>query len=163
MLSTMSADPRRPAAVLAACSLVLLLVTFSHSWATGRGDRFSIGPLGVESCMAGACRDLSWSEAGLSTSVAAFGVMSLIGGVAAGLAGLVFGGLVLVGRRRLPRYAIGYAAYGAAAMAIVMFALRLLSVSKQTSIDWAAALAVLAAIAGLVMLRRLARAVPRSA
>jgi hypothetical protein len=157
MLSAMVRDARRLAILLIACSLLLGLVTFSHSWATGRGDRFSIGPLGIESCFEGVCRDLSWSAAGVGTSVAAFAVMSIIGGLAAGLAGLVFGAFVLA-NRRLPGYRIVIAAFGFATFAVVMFTLRLLSKSEQTSIDWAAAVAVLASIGGLVALRRLSRA-----
>lgn len=155
------ADPRSPAGMLVACGVAIFVATISKSWAGGRGDAFSIGPFGIESCVAGACRSLSWSEAGLGTDVSVFGTLSIVTGFAAAIACAVFGGLVLANQRgKLPSYAIGYAALGAAAFTTVLFALRLITESEQTAIGWAAVVGVGAVITGGVMLNRIAAIVP---
>ncbi len=147
--------------MLVLCGVAIFVATISKSWATARGDAFSIGPFGIRSCFEGACRSVSWSDAKLGTDVSVFATLSIATGFIAAICAAVFGGLVLANKQdKLPSYVAGYSALGAATFTMGLFAFRLITESKQTAIGWGSIAGVGGVIAALVMMKRLSSLVP---
>ncbi|MBA3394418.1 MAG: hypothetical protein H0T89_17365 [Deltaproteobacteria bacterium] len=146
-------DPKIAAFVLLGCGVAILIAIFTKSWATGRGGDVGVGPLGVEACFRGICRDVGWGN--VDGDIKVFGYLSIITGLGAAAMCGVYGGMLLANKRdKLPPYKLGNAALGAGAFAMTFFTVRLLGES-QASVSWSPLLGIGGVITAGVFLRKL--------
>jgi hypothetical protein len=93
---TMSSNKSRTAAiVLFAAAASIALGVLTKSWFSARGADGGVGLLGIESCRGGACVARSWGEIDAPGSIATFGYLGFVAGLAAA-AGLVAAGVMLL-------------------------------------------------------------------
>ncbi len=147
--------------MLLGCGVAILIAIFTKSWATGRGGDVGVGPLGVEACFRGICRDVGWGN--VDGDIKAFGYLSIITGLGAAAMCGVYGGMLLANKRnKLPPYKLGNIALGAGAFAMTFFTVRLLGES-EASISWSPLLGIGGVITAGVFLRKLKAALAISA
>ena len=153
-------DPRSFAFVLVGTALPILIALIAKSWAGGRGETVSVGPLGVEACLGPVCAGVPWDKVGLGGSVSAFGVMSVIGGIAAIAVAAIYGGLVLGHKQdKLPPFVLGHAAFGFTAFAMLIFTFRLAG-KDEVALGWGPFFGLGGIAIAWMMLRRIQKAMP---
>lgn len=153
-------DPRSFAFILVGTALPILIALVTKSWASGRGDTIAVGPSGAEICLASTCASVSFSKLGMGGEVGAFAVLSIIAGIAAIATAALFGGLALANKSdKLPPFVVGHAAFGAAAFAMFVFALRV-GGGDEVSLSWGPLFGLGGVGAGWYMFRRLQKTLP---
>lgn len=155
-------DPRSFAFLLIGTPLFVLIALLTKSWATGRNDTIAVGPLGAERCIdaiASICKDATFKDAGLGGDVGAFAVLTVITGFAAIGVALVFGGLVLANKAKLPPMIAAYVTYGAAAFSMLVFAVRA-GGADEVSMSWGPLFGLGGIGTGWYLLRRMHKLLP---
>lgn len=147
-------DPRiRNLAIgLFALALLVLIGTFTSSWATAseRGGEMGAGLRGFEACGRGHCVSFSWSDAKAPGDLTLFGYLGLLGGLASVAAAVAIGYFAMTSKpNKIPPKVLNIV-LGVTAFAMTAFLIRILTEGDLEKLDMGISYSGILAIGGVI-------------
>ena len=137
------------------CAALVLIATFTSSWAKAehRGASIGAGLTGPEVCFGERCESASWSKSKAPGDFTFIGYLGLLGGLASTGVGIALGVFGITGKRNPIPDQVANGVFGVTAFAFTFFTIRLMTESKtkELSVGYSAFLGI-AGIIGIGVL-----------